>query len=263
MRSTRFAAVCLLISTLIMCSAVGIGDCFACKTQYDFVQGCLGDPSASADATTTKTTYEHRVGIRNSMRDYRVYTTEVPCPAQTGKWQTTMTVTALVFVPWWGCVLPIVLHVPALLVTWIGPALVGLCTQIRKGLPRFARAPATVVAACNYEAHRLIYVAALVLVWVVFDVLTRRSLAQMLMRGPGGGIAIFVLFGAALIAPNGLIMLYGALGWIGPLRSDFTRMLIRSRWHAVRIVLMYAIGLPLLTVFMVNCIVSLVELAYL
>ena len=32
--------------------------------------------------------------------------------------------------------------------------------------------------------------------------------------------------------------------WIGLLRSDFTKQIVRSRWHAARIVWMYAILLP-------------------
>ena len=39
---------------------------------------------------------------------------------------------------------------------------------------------------------------------------------------------------------------YGALGWVGPLRSDYTHQLVRSRFHAFRIVVMYAILLPVL-----------------
>ena len=37
-----------------------------------------------------------------------------------------------------------------------------------------------------------------------------------------------------------------ALGWIGPLRSDYTSQLIRSRFHLVRIVVMYAVAIPML-----------------
>jgi len=261
-RSYRFAAACLLISTMIMCAAVGIGDSFACKIQYAVVEGCLGDPGSAPKTTTTKTTYEHRLGLSSSGRDYRIYSTEVACPKQVGKWQTFSTVTPPAFDPWWGCILPCLLIVPALVVTWMGPAFVGLCTQIRKGLPRFARAPATVVAACNYEAHRLIYVSVLVAGWAVVDVFVRRNVAQSIVAGAGMGTPFIVLVYRAMIPPIGLVILYGALGWVGALRSDFTKTLIQSRGHATRIVLMYAIGLPLLTASVVLCLKTLLELTY-
>ncbi len=40
------------------------------------------------------------------------------------------------------------------------------------------------------------------------------------------------------------VTVLGAAGWIGPLRSDYARQLVRSRLHATRIVVMYAAILP-------------------
>ena len=45
------------------------------------------------------------------------------------------------------------------LLVWGIPTLVGLGTQIRKGMPPFARPPRTIVAAANCEAHRVTYLA--------------------------------------------------------------------------------------------------------
>ncbi|MCH7700159.1 MAG: hypothetical protein IID37_00600 [Planctomycetes bacterium] len=119
------------------------------------------------------------------------------------------------------------------LLIWGIPAAVGLCTQIRKGLPQFARAPRTILAAANYEAHRITYFATL---WAgVFSI-------QFLLRWSfpaadifNGNLSEWILLPGAL---------YGMLGWAGPLRSDYTAQLIRSRWHGFRIALMYALALP-------------------
>jgi len=260
MRSTRFALTCLTMSALLMGLAVAFGDTMACKTQWSYTR-----PMPPGSALSHTDVWEHRVGLCGVLRGFRTYTVEIPEPEgpppnQPPPTRSSLTVSALSFAPWWGCIVPVVLIVPALLVTWLGPAGVGLCTQIRKGLPRFARAPATVVSGCNYEAHRLIYVAILVVLWVVVDVLIRRPLAQW---GAGRVTPLVeIVVTVSRIAAPVLIMLYGALGWVGALRSDFTRMLIQSRGHAVRIVLMYAIGLPLVTAFAVLCLDTLIELAY-
>ena len=256
-RSYRYAATCLIISTSVLCVTVALGDCLACKSQWSYM---YMHPDPISVETLKKDVYEYRIGLCGILRDYRVYTIEVPLPKKAPARRGTLTVAALRFLPSWGSIIPCLLIVPALLATWFGPALVGLCTQIRKGLPRFARAPATVVAACNYEAHRLVYVSILTAAWVVLDVLLRRPVAQ--WNAGVTGVAPVVAVIAALMVPAFLIMLYGALGWVGALRSDFTKMLIQSRWHATRIILMYAIGLPLVTLFCVGSLLALVDLGY-
>ncbi len=122
---------------------------------------------------------------------------------------------------------------------WAGPALVGLCTQIREGLPEFARAPRTIIAASNYEAHRLVYLAAVVLLWAVVDVVTREELCSWYPWTPLGTLLSFWILLLALA-------LFGATGWVGPLRSDYTKQLVQSRFHAARIIAMYAVALPAL-----------------
>ncbi|MCH7719907.1 MAG: hypothetical protein IH988_02800 [Planctomycetes bacterium] len=125
------------------------------------------------------------------------------------------------------------------LLIWGVPTAVGLCTQIRKGLPPFARAPRTILAAGNYEAHRMTYFAA---VWVL--VLTLEFLLSWSFQFIGVVPHGMLSFSGMLVAA-----LFGMLGWAGPLRSDYTAQLIRSRAHAVRISLMYALALPAVSAF--------------
>ncbi len=118
--------------------------------------------------------------------------------------------------------------------TWVGPALVGLLTQIRKGLPDFARAPQTIMAAANYESHRLVYLSAVMGLGMATEVALRLGLVSASVGGYHG----------AWTGLCALVVTFAALGWVGPLRSDYTRQLIRSRFHAARVVVMYAFFLP-------------------
>jgi len=123
---------------------------------------------------------------------------------------------------------------------WAGPGLVGLWTQIRKGLPKFALARRTVVSAVNYESHRMIYVAALVVAGLGVECAMR--LQGLVYSAPFAYDVAFVCIVLAVVA-------LAAGGWIGALRSDFTKRLIRSRFHMLRIVVMYALILPLLLLY--------------
>ncbi len=122
---------------------------------------------------------------------------------------------------------------------WAGPALVGLWTQIRKGLPEFARAPRTIIAASNYEAHRLMYLAAFALLWASVVVLTRDGGCSWPQSSP---FRILLSYWALML----VLAILGAAGWVGPLRSDYTKQLVQSRLHAARVILMYAVALPAL-----------------
>jgi len=116
-----------------------------------------------------------------------------------------------------------------LLCVWAVPLWVGFMTQLRPELPAFARAPRTIVAAGNYEAHRLLYSAAGCVFVAVVDVLVR--IATKASWGPLlAALDFWLLLGVCGCA---------ALGWIGPARSDYTLQLVRTRGHAVRIVIMY------------------------
>jgi len=128
----------------------------------------------------------------------------------------------------------------ALIGTWLFPAMVGLWTQVRKGLPGFARASSTVIAACNYEAHRLVYGAALAAVLMVIETLVRfYAQTALFARSPFTASRFTTeALGALFTVVTG----YTAIGWLGALRSDFTKQIVRSRWHAARIIWMYSIG---------------------
>jgi hypothetical protein len=123
--------------------------------------------------------------------------------------------------------------------TWAFPAGVGLWTQVRRGLPGFARASHTVIAACNYQAHRLIYAAALCALLMASETLIRVWTGAVLVgrrTGAAYDYTVASVWIMVIVVPG-----YAALGWIGLLRSDFTKQIVRSRWHAARIVWMYAI----------------------
>jgi hypothetical protein len=132
-----------------------------------------------------------------------------------------------------------------LALTWAGPVFVGLVTQIRKGLPQFARPPLTIIAAGAYESHRLIYGSAatslaviLATVGYALSASSRRSFMPLGSNLP----EILCLIGIPVA-----IVLYAAFGWVAPVRSDWTKQLIQSRGHAARIVVMYALLFPVLT----------------
>lgn len=121
---------------------------------------------------------------------------------------------------------------------WTVPAMVGLWTQIRKGLPPYARAPRTILAATCYETHRLIYFAVVLAMLVCVETALRPALWGFVGIGRWRWVVaayflIFVTQGA-----------FGAASWIGPVRSDYTQQLIRSRWHAFRFIVMYGLILP-------------------
>jgi hypothetical protein len=115
---------------------------------------------------------------------------------------------------------------------WACPACLGIMSQIRRGLPKHARAPSTIVAAANYESHRMIHAGILILLGCVVAVILR-----LLDIGQPN---------LALRLCAGVVVAVTAFGWVGPLRSDYTHQLIRSSWHSSRIILMYAVLFPYL-----------------
>lgn len=130
-----------------------------------------------------------------------------------------------------------------LVATWFAPAVIGMWTQIRRGLPEYARAPRTIIAAGNYEAHKITYLALVICMVLFVDVAARCSIGGPALPWKGNPLA---LLSQVL---TWFVLLYAALGWVGPVRSDYTRQLVRSRFHAMRILVMYAFACP--WVFMV------------
>jgi len=149
----------------------------------------------------------------------------------------------VVFAPsWYSLFLGALLSIWICLV-WACPGLVGLWTQLRKGLPKFALARRTVVSAVNYESHRMIYVSLFVIGGLSANLVIR--LQGMTYSAPVGYAGACTLIVVAVVA-------LAAAGWIAPLRSDFTKQLIRSRLHMLRILLMYAALLPFFFSFAVG-----------
>ena len=136
--------------------------------------------------------------------------------------------------------LPVALGVALwLALTWVGPVFVGLVTQIRKGLPSFARPPLTIVVAGAYESHRLIWGSAASALALITSVFVFAYAAPLNFRSIPADLL--------LVAIPVVAVLFPAIGWVAPLRTDYTKQLIRSRGHAARIVVMYALLFPVLT----------------
>jgi len=158
---------------------------------------------------------------------------------------TTSTSRLVICTPQWSSV-PVATGILLWLdLTWVGPVFVGLVTQIRKGLPQFARPPLTIIAAGAYESHRMMYGSAatglaviLAAVGYALSASSRRGFMPLGSNLP----EILCLFGIPVA-----IILYVAFGWVAPLHSDWTKQLIQSRGHAARIVVMYALLFPVLT----------------
>lgn len=123
---------------------------------------------------------------------------------------------------------------------WTFPACVGIWTQIRKSLPKFARAPRTILAASFLETHRMIHVSLVASGLLILD---------MVLRSRGYGANPFMVYDLVLYGVPCLTATFASMGWIAPLRSDYTRQLIRSRWHAARIFLMYALFFPVVLTY--------------
>lgn len=120
---------------------------------------------------------------------------------------------------------------------WFWPAAAGLATQLRKGLPDFAKPPRTIITAALYEAHRSTYVAVLLALGLGLEVAIRSTYQPT--------STWLWMYGLSLVATTIVLVIFSALGWVGPVRSDYTRQLIRGPVHATRIVVVYAAILPL------------------
>lgn len=120
------------------------------------------------------------------------------------------------------------------------PGLLGIATQIRKGLPDYATPRRSVWSALLLETQILWHFAVAFLLFTAVEVALRHT-AYFNFRLGSFRAELYLIVGAAF----GL-QLYAAALWIGPVRSDFTHQLIRSRRHAVRIVAMYAVVFPVI-----------------
>ncbi len=144
-------------------------------------------------------------------------------PRQSVIWQLSLSsvFTASLVVGWMFCL-------------WAAVSFIGLWTQIRKGLPSFARAPRTIIAASCLESCKLVYLGVIIALAAAAETVLRLGLFT-----TAAGVYSDLWFALCL-----LVVALGIAGWIGPLRSDFTRRLVRSRVHLVRILIMYALVMP-------------------
>jgi len=180
-----------------------------------------------------KPNYLTVLGLMGAHREngYFEVDTEVWLPSTAPTWRTT---TNLAVKASWKFIPECVVIIVFLIGSWLGPTSVGLITQIRKGLPAFAHAPRTILAAANLESHRLIYSACV----VVGACTLERYFCLKLYANR------FALYEGLQTGMFWACLAFAAIGWIGPLRSDYTRQLVRSRLHAARILVMYALLFP-------------------
>lgn len=123
-----------------------------------------------------------------------------------------------------------------IVLVWAYPAMVGIFTQIRKSLPPFANARRTIVSAANLESHQMVYNAMLAGVLIVV-------FGGMWLGGAFEGARWNLDFEVRIVMYV-CLGLFGMARWVGPVRSDYTKQLIQSRFHAGRIVVLYAAILP-------------------
>jgi hypothetical protein len=238
-KSFRAATRNLLIATVLVLTSTVVAGGFILEVTNHYTSfdsnNVSGQPAYEEDSVVIVT----RDDFRNRMQrgiprlDWgRLY--------QPGRTVHMSSSSRVLFIPSWrsvvlGCQLAVWVSL-----VWAGPGLVGLWTQIRKGLPKFALARRTIVAAVNYESHRAIYLAILVAAGLGIEQAIRLRSGTSFLTG-----VYFLGYVGIILAVVG----YAAAGWIGPLRSDFTKQLVRSKFHMLRIVVMYALILPLSFLF--------------
>ncbi|UCC32740.1 MAG: hypothetical protein JSU86_10735 [Phycisphaerales bacterium] len=233
-RTFKFTGVYLLITASLIFGAGAVGDAARVEIADKWSNYSYVDPDDPTRSTIVDYEQVSVVGLGGTPRRGRYSQTERHDAADRiirpfGRRSVRVLIEpSLDFLPLCGIIFAWVFFI------WALPAMAGLWTQIRKGLPEFARAPRTILAASNYESHRLLYLGIVFAIWTVADAALRVSVFA---RTPASLLVLWLLLVLA-------VTVLGAAGWTGPLRSDYTRQLVRSRRHAARIVVMYAVMLP-------------------
>lgn len=246
-RSIKFAAAHVLVTAVLILCAGMVGSVFRVEQTWSYAYPV---PRTGSQPTINSLARVYVIGlggeiVRFDERVVQIATSTIS-PTAYG-WQCRSARILMEPPPWsavWTCG-GVILWT---LLSWFTVATVGLWTQIRRGLPRFANAPRTIIAASNYESHRMEYVALLFLLGVVLEGSLRLTVFR--FNPPWNGYPLHFL---ALWGPIGTL---AAIGWVGPLRSDYTRQLIRSRAHAGRVILMYAVAFPILLTGAIAVLVS-------
>ena len=213
-RSYRFLLKNLLIATTVVLFACGITYGFVLERTTKYTVFDLELPS-------NVPLYRGASIIRGGLpgEDLAAQTLSTPDWARTGgpgQQTTQVTTTRIVFIPSHLTWLAGAQRSLWVALIWAVPSLVGVWTQIRKGLPEFALARRTIVAACNYESHRLIYLAVASAAVVLADMVLR--------LGVDWGYSLRIYIEIVNISTL-LLASFCVAGWIGPLRSDFTKQL--------------------------------------
>ncbi len=249
-KSLWFLAKNMSIALLITIATWGAATAIVVEVTNHYASYEINDPSRKTVFEDDQVFY---VGLSPSeaLQGKELNWSELYGRTQSRNWTVTPKSRVMV-VPNWRALPAALLFVLWIFLVWVVPLFVGLITQLRKGLPSFAKPPLTILVAGAYESHRAIYTSlalALVLVAVTYQVVT-----------PGATTTpsrwLYWLFE---LLPFFLVPLYAALGWIGPLRSDYTLQLIRFPFHAGRIIVMYALLFPLLLAWVVVQLIFLVQ----
>lgn len=235
-RALRAVARNGVIAAAILFAGTAIGSSIAIETTTTYRVSYLDDPTSQIIHETSLITRNGFVRGNEETLKESDWPDAFQSPITYGRSSKSRVVLCA---PNW-VVLPVALGILLwLALTWVGPVFVGLVTQIRKGLPEFARPPLTIIAAGAYESHRLIYASA-------------ASVLALILAAFAFACAVRPVFGfmpadLLLFAIPVVTVLFVASGWVAPMRTDYTKQLIRSRGHAARIVIMYALLFPVLT----------------
>ena len=234
-RSFKFASIHILVALLLVVPVGFIADSVLVEstTEYSLTNTLIAAPKENIGKVVVLK------GLADSWHGYE-NTVSLNRYSALGMTMTTTVSAQVLFEPSIAALRRGLLYALWVVLVWAIPAFIGICTQIRKGLPEFAKAPRTITAAANYEAHRLTYLAIFMVIAMAVDATLRVALAPSLTWPPGDQ------YGTCVTVLILLVLSFAMISWIGPLRSDYTRQLIRSWFHGLRIILMYAFFFPVL-----------------
>jgi hypothetical protein len=123
---------------------------------------------------------------------------------------------------------------------WASVAVIGLWTQIRPGVPWFAKSGRTVVSASCLESCKLVYLAGLVGLAAGAECVMRLALFDV-----NSNVYGHIVFGLIIV-----VIGTGVSSWSGALRSDVTGFLIRNTERAFAILFVYALIMPIVLLAM-------------
>ncbi len=248
-RSYKFAVRNFIIASLIVLVSCYFAN--ACIVK-DVTRVMVRDTSDSATTWVEagKDVVLYGVAMLRSDKVKQVDYNQIPHENKRRSWRHSV---HFAYVPSWHAYAYALGFISWLVLSWGIPTFVGLITQLRKGMPDFARPQRTVLAACMYESHRLVYSACVIALLLPVEFVARYSI---LGRPTPSSVVFFISYILILIVT---VINFGGLGWMGPLSSDYTKQLVRSRWHRSRIIIMYAIGFPIFIAFAAIMLITMIQ----